>query len=303
MTSAAVPLKFVVGSRKLLEVRRQLCTVSFDLARLIEGRMPPFPDDGAAEGYRVLSAPQAAVPSIRERHPGYLLGGFQAYRRFYIDMAGSYAEYLARFSGKTRSTLGRKRRKLAELAGGTLVVREYRSPAEIEDFLAHALPLSQRTYQTRLLDAGLPEGPEARAAMLREARADAVRAYLLFVGGEAVSYLYLPVEDGTVTYAYLGYDPAFAAHSVGTVLQMEALERLFAEQRYARFDFTEGEGAHKALFGTDCIEACSFLLLKPTLANRALIGSLDLFDAAVAKAKRLALRSGATGTLRRLLRR
>lgn len=103
-------------------------------------------------------------------------------------------------------------------------------------------------------------------------------------------------------YAHLGYDPEFARLSPGTVLQLQALERLFAEERFAYFDFTEGEGAHKAMFGTDHADCASFLLLDPTLANRALLGARDAFDGAVSGAKAVAQRTGALGKVRAALR-
>jgi CelD/BcsL family acetyltransferase involved in cellulose biosynthesis len=303
MNSATVPIKFVVGSRKIFEVRRPLQTVAFGLADLVAGTLPPFPDENAdCDGYRVFSAPATSLPAILAAHPTHLLGGLQSYRRFYIDMAGGYEQYMARFSSKTRSTLNRKRRKLAEVAGGTLDIREYRTAAELDHFLADAIPLSHKTYQTRLLDAGLPEGGRAVEDMRAMAREGLLRAYLLYLDGKAVSYLYLPVADGVATYAFLGYDPDYAALSPGTVLQMEALSRLFAEKSHSYFDFTEGEGAHKQLFGTDSIEACSFFLLRRRASNRLLLGSLAAFDQSVAKAKRLAERNDALSGIRRMLR-
>jgi CelD/BcsL family acetyltransferase involved in cellulose biosynthesis len=303
MTKIAVPIKFVVGSRKIFEVRRPLQTVAFGLGDLVAGTPPPFPAEHAdCDGYRVLSAPATSLPAILDAHPRHLLGGLQTYRRFYIDMAGGYDRYMARFSSKTRSTLNRKRRKLADIAGGKLDIREYHTARELDHFLADAIPLSHKTYQARLLDAGLPEGDAAVEDMRAMAQADRLRAYLLYLDGKAVSYLYLSIADRVVTYAFLGYDPEYAGLSPGTVLQMEALERLFAEGRHAYFDFTEGEGAHKQLFGTDSIEACSFFLLRGRASNRLLLGSLAAFDQSVATAKRLAERSGALSGIRRMLR-
>lgn len=303
MSYSVVPIKFVIGSRKLMTVPRQLVSVSFGLDHLVSGAMPEFPAaDDNADGYRVLSAPQSAVDDILARHPGHIIGGFQAYQRYYIDMAGDFAGYLARFSSKTRSTFNRKRRKLAELSGGTLDLREYNRPDQIAEFMEHAVPLSRRTYQTRLLDAGIPESAQAVAAMCELAQADSLRAYLLFLDGKAISYLYLPIENGIISYAFLGYDPDYAQLSTGTVLQLEAMERLFAESRYRYFDFTEGQGAHKAMFGTDSVAACSFFLLKPSATNRLLMGSLNAFDSSVAAAKGLAERSGALANMRKMLR-
>jgi CelD/BcsL family acetyltransferase involved in cellulose biosynthesis len=289
-----------VGSRRLLSVPRQLSTWAFSLEDVLAGSLPAVPPSGR-DGVRVLSAPTARLGEITARYPGFIAGGRQDYRRHYIDMDQSFDDYMAQFSGKTRSTLRRKARKLADEAGG-YTVTEHRSPAEIEAFLAAALPLSARTYQARLLDAGLPESPEARRAMLAAAEADRMRAFLLHAGGQPVAYLSLPLAGQTLVYAFLGYDPDWARLSVGTVLQMDALERLFAEQRYRWFDFTEGDGAHKEMFGTHAAACSSLVLLEPTLANRTLLGARAGFDAGVLGAKALAERSGALGRIRALLR-
>lgn len=303
MSTSVVPVKFVIGSRKLFAVPRSLDTVAFGLEQLVKGEAPALPDNTQTDGLRFLSMPMAAVADLRGRFPRHVIGGFQAYQRYYIEMEGrSYQDYLAGFSSKTRSTLNRKRRKLAEHAGGTLDIREFNRAEDVDAFMADAVPLSQRTYQTRLLDAGLPEDAGAIAGMKDLARQDRMRAYILYMGGKPVSYLYLPTQDGIVTYAYLGYDPDHAHLSVGTVLQMDVLERLFGEQRYRYFDFTEGDGAHKQMFGTASAAACTFFLLRPTVTNRLLIGSLNAFDGGVSLAKDLVARHGALAPLRRLLR-
>lgn len=298
MGTAAID--FTVGSRRLLRVPRSLATWSFSLEDVLAGALPPAPS-GGRDGVRVLSAPTERLAAITARYPGFIAGGRQDYRRHYIDMGQSFDAYMGQFSGKTRSTLRRKARKLEDEAGG-YTVTEHRTPDEIEAFLAAALPLSARTYQARLLDAGLPEDAAARRAMLEAAEADRMRAFLLHAGGQPVAYLSLPVSGQTLVYAHLGYDPDWARLSVGTVLQMDALERLFAEGRYRWFDFTEGDGAHKAMFGTHAAACSSLVLLEPTLANRTLLGARGAFDAGISGAKALAERSGALGRIRALLR-
>jgi hypothetical protein len=297
-------IKFVVGSRQIFAVSRKLETISFTLDHLL-GHKPVSISSSTnqnSDGYRVLSAPLTRYADFVNANDGFVSGGFQSYRRFYIDMAGTYPDYLARFSSKTRSTLNRKRRKLMEFSDGALDIREYRTPEEMDHFLSLATPLSRLTYQARLLEAGLPETPLAREQMLAMAKADRVRAYMLFINNQAVSYLYLPIEDGIILYAYLGYDPKIANFSPGTVLQLDALERLFAEGQYSYFDFTEGEGAHKEMFGTNSVEACSFFLLKATISNRALVTGLKTFDSCVSIFKRLAEKIGLQSNIRKMLR-
>lgn len=294
-------IDFTLGARRLASVPRELATWAFTLEDVLAGRLPPAPPL-ARDGVRVLSAPTALIPQVAACYPGAIAGGRQDYQRRYIDMALGFEGYMARFSGKTRSTFKRKARKLAEAAAGGFHVTAHRTPAEIERFLAAAVPLSAKTYQARLLNAGLPDDPASRRAMLEAAEADRMRAFLLHAGGTAIAYLALPVRGKTLIYAHLGYDPDWARLSPGTVLQIEALALLFAEQRFAWFDFTEGEGDHKALFGTHAAACSSLVLLRPTLANRTLLGARAAFDAGTAGAKALAERSGALGRIRAVLR-
>jgi len=293
-------IDFTLGARRLVSVPRELATWAFSLEDVLATALPEAPPP-ARDGVRVLSAPTALLPDLAARYPGCIAGGRQDYQRHYIDMGLGFEAYMARFSGKTRSTLKRKARKLADEADGYHLTA-HRTPAEIEAFLAAALPLSAKTYQARLLGAGLPDDPASRRAMLAAAEDDRMRAFLLHAGSAPIAYLALPVNGRTLVYAHLGYDPEWARLSPGTVLQMEALEQLFAERRFAWFDFTEGEGAHKALFGTHSVACSSLVLLRPTLANRTLLGAREAFDAGVAGAKALAERSGALGRVRALLR-
>ena len=296
------PINFTVGSRRLFSVKRELATASFTLESALARRLPDLPQHPDGDGLRVLSAPVDLANSICAAYPGYLRGAEQRYRRHYIPMDAGFDAYLAQFSGKTRATLRRKRRKLEAAGNGALDLRSYRTPDEIDTFFAHALPLSRKTYQARLLDAGLPESKAERAAARKLADDDAVRAFLLFLDGLPAAYLYLPVTGDTLVYAFLGYDPKHAALSPGTVLQMAALELLFAEGRFAYFDFTEGEGAHKAMFGTQSVDCVTFLLMKPTIANRALIGAQAVFDNVVAVGKSVSRKAGVEARLNRLFR-
>lgn len=284
MSAVLYPLKFQVGVRTLFVARRRLIRIPFSLADTMHGEMPVLPPLGDAQGYIITSLPEALLDGLKGRGP--LLHVRQRYTRYYADFARGFDAYMAGFSGKTRAALKRKLKRFAELSGGSLDIRRYRTVEEIAAFAEIAVPLSRKSYQHRLLDAGLPEDDTARREMAALAAADRVRAFILFRMERPVAYLYLPAADDVLIYAHLGYDPAEAEHSPGTILQLEATRLLAEEGRYTRLDFTEGEGQHKRQLSTGGVACADVLLLRPTVANRLLITGLRSFDAAVALAKR-----------------
>lgn len=79
------------------------------------------------------------------------------YHRYFIDLAGSKEEYLDKFSAKSRSTLKRKIKKFSDHCGNQIDWREYKTLAEMEIFYPLARQVSIKTYQERMLAAGLPE--------------------------------------------------------------------------------------------------------------------------------------------------
>lgn len=303
MTPVATDIRFLLGDRCILRARRMLVPLAYGLDAILADRpLTPAPLPGDADGYRVQSAPESQLARLDQQFPGFLKSPPQVYARHYIEMALGHDGYMAQFSSKTRATLKRKMRKLADADGGTLDIRSYHVPDRLDAFFAAALPLSNQTYQARLLDAGLPGHAAFRAEAEALARADNLRAWILFIAGKPIAYLYLPVVDNVLIYAYLGYDQAQAPLSPGTVLQMHALEELFAEARFRYFDFTEGDGAHKALFGTHQVQCATVFLLKPSLANRAVLTGHRAFNAGVEGTGAWLDRIGAKARIRKLLR-
>ncbi|MCP3734209.1 GNAT family N-acetyltransferase [Sphingomonas sp. RP10(2022)] len=277
----AVALKFQVGARTLASVKRRLVRIALSLDDALAGTAPS-PPPMTGDGYLVTSLPEALVGQVEVG--GCVAVVRQRYTRFYTDLTVGHDAWLAGLSGSARSTLKRKTKK-AEAAG--MAVRAYRTAAEFDAFYPLARGVSARTYQERLLDAGLPEDAASVAHLRAQAAADGLRAWLLTIAGEPAAYLCCTVQGTALRYDHVGHDPALNDLSPGTVLQAAALRDLFAD-RFARFDFTEGEGQHKRLFASGGVACVDLLLLRPTLANRATLAALTAFDGAMARAKRLA---------------
>ncbi len=282
----ALPLR--IGARTIGTVRRRLVrhALSLDeaLAEAAPSLAPLGPDD---HGYLVTALPESRLAQVAAAHPALKPFVRQHYRRSYARLDQDFETYFGGFSAKSRATCRRKLKRLAERSGGAIDVRAYAEPEEMRDFHALAREVSRKTYQERLLGAGLPESPEAVAAMLELAAAGRVRGWLLFLEGAPIAYLYAPAEGLTLSYAYLGYDPEFAALSPGTVLQLEAMRLLMAEQRFRLFDFTEGDGQHKRLFASGGVDCVDLLLVRRRPMNLLAGYTLAGFDGAVALAKRL----------------
>ena len=265
-------LKLYLGEfnlgRFVLPVQRRVFTLEEIRSATTQPSTPELPPSSA--GFLLSSFPQPCQERSVAQEDGWLNYCLKSYLRSYIDMAGDFASYQAKFSSKTRSGIKRKVKKFVQQAGG-LDLRCYRSPSEMHTFFELARPVSAASYQERLLDCGLPNDTDFISHAVSAAKQDNIRAFLLFADGAAVSYLYCPVNDGVLEYAYLGYVPKYSRLSPGTVLQWLAMEQLFAEQRFTAFDFTEGDSEHKRFFSTHQIPCSMQLVLRSTWRHRVLL--------------------------------
>ncbi|GAA0670526.1 CelD/BcsL family acetyltransferase involved in cellulose biosynthesis [Sphingomonas insulae] len=291
----AVALKFQVGARTLVSVDRHLARVALSLDDVLAGQAPALPAAGR-DGYLVTSLPSGLAGAVRGA--GLMAIVRQRYTRFYTDLTIGHDAWLASLSGSARSTLKRKTRKAAT-AG--VEVRTYRTSDELAAFYPLARAVSAKTYQERLLDAGLPEDAASVAHLHDLASMDGLRAWLLLLDGQPAAYLCCTAQGSALRYDHVGHDPAWNDWSPGTVLQAAAMKTLFGD-RFARFDFTEGEGQHKRLFATGGVDCVDLLLLRRTFANRATMTALGAFDGAMAAAKRATRHPMLAGLAKRVRR-
>jgi hypothetical protein len=284
--TAAVPwpVKFQVGARTLFTIPRRLVRVPLELRDVLAGTVPVLPPlPAGADGWSVTSLPEAQAAALPTAGIAFVR---QRYTRYHTDLTTGFDAWFAGLSGNARSNLKRRTKKLAEANGGTIDLRSYRTPDELTTFHALARQVAARTYQEKLLGAGLPETSAFVATMRAKAAAGEAFGWLLFVADQPIAYLYCPMEGGDVRYDYVGHDPAWGDGSPGGVLHLHAFRDLFADPAARRFDFTEGEGQHKRQFssgGTPCVDV---LLLRATVTNRATVAAVQAFDGAVAAAKR-----------------
>lgn len=222
--------------------------------------------------------------------------------QYYVDLRGSFDDYLASLSSKTRSTLKRKITKFASLHGGKIDWRVYKRIDQISDYHSLARQVATKTYQERLFRGALPASERFRTELLELAATDRVRGYLLFSNGSPVAYLHLPIRDGVVEYAYLGYDPAHAAVSPGSVLLFLAIQDLMSEKRFRYFDFSYGAGQTKEVFSTAKYLRADVLYLTPSVKHYLAIHSHFALDSVSAMLGRTLERFHLRAAIKRALR-
>jgi CelD/BcsL family acetyltransferase involved in cellulose biosynthesis len=147
-------------------------------------------------------------------------------------------------------------------------------------FYRLACSVSRKTYQHRLLDAGLPPTAAFEAELLIQARRDAMRGYLLFYRGEAIAYAYGTAGSDCLRFRYIGYDPAYSDLSPGIVLLGEALRSAIDERRFAIIDFGSGAARYKRDFATGSLCSATVFLFRPKLRSLALVLAHHLCTAA-----------------------
>lgn len=272
-----------------------------ELTRLSEATFGKLPQRKNIDGYYFPSAiiPETGLPAPPH---GYFLVERQKYPRYFLDLKTTLEDFLDAKSTKTRSTLRRKLKKFETEAGGDIDWRVYRTPAEMAAFHDIAIGLARQTYQARLYDAALPESETFYREMMSFAEQKRVAGFLLFLDGKPVAYVYAPVFGRTIVYGYLGYDADYAKLSPGTVLQLLALNWCFEQVDFDLFDFTEGEGSHKAFFSSH-YEPCVDLLLLRKTSSLVLLVMLYRLSRAASRLFTAALdRIGLKARLRQLLR-
>jgi len=278
-----VVLKYMLSDltlfTRIFRLKVRISEIINPAAPLIRQWLPTFNLENNEEGYLLRSLPLEHNEQKYKNKNGYVYYIPSQFQRYYIDLQKTFDEYTQGFSSKTRSTIKRKIRKFNTHCKDGLDWKVYRNKIEVQDFYKLARQVSSRSYQEKLLDAGLPDSEEFRQEMDKKAEEGCVRAYLLFNNNEPVAYLYCPIQDNVLLYQYLGYDPKYSQWSVGTILHWFVFESLFNEAKFRYFDFTEGQSEHKRLYSTNSLLCGNIYIFRNSLTNCFLVRTHQLLEA------------------------
>jgi CelD/BcsL family acetyltransferase involved in cellulose biosynthesis len=208
------------------------------------------------------------------------------YKRFYLDLSGTFEGYIKQRSPNRRNQLRRTLRAFAAASGGQIEWREFRQPAEMAEYHRLAREVSAKTYQEKLVDAGLPDGAAFLDGISEMAKSDAIRGYILFLHGKPVAYNHCPVEGDAIIYERTGYDPEYQHMRPGLTLLFLVIERLLSDGDFSRFDFGRGEYPYKETFSTGSVLCADIYHFRRTPANFALVlchTAIDATSSAIAR--------------------
>ena len=148
-----------------------------------------------------------------------------------LRLEGSFEQYMAKFSPKHRKNLNREVKRIREGIPGPSRFDRFERPEQVGPFLEQAVEVSRKTYQWTLHQRGLSATETLRKRLLFAAHHGWMRCYLLSCGERPCAFLVGFQYGGRFLLHEIGFDPALARHSVGTVLQMLTVEDLFAYDR------------------------------------------------------------------------
>ncbi len=228
--------------------------------------LPPSHVPPDAVGYQLRRTFVARFPRGVSRQGSWLCYSPRQEYLYFVRLQGSFDGYLQHRSAKSRQNLKRSVKRFLEKNPDALTIHTH--PQSMPEFHREAVRISGQTYQTLLLQSGLPDSPEFLQAMCDKAERGEARGYLLRTPEKPVAFAWCTAKDGAISYQVIGYLPEYAELSPGTVLLYLILQDLFSLQEHHTLDFGPGSAFYKEVFATDKIEFADSYLLHPTLKNR-----------------------------------
>jgi len=146
------------------------------------------------------------------------------YEHYKIKWEGKVDTYLQSLSSKNRYNMKRPAQKLASDKSLRIILKRFQRPTDVDTFLDDGIKVSEKTYQSRKLGAGLSRGGNREKILRYAAERGSFLGHVLYINDEPVAFQFALVHARTFYGIEMGYDPAWAQHHVGNVLFFRMLE-------------------------------------------------------------------------------
>lgn len=141
----------------------------------------------------------------------------------YLQLDGSYQDYLRRLPRKQRHEAGRHARMLAKDFPGGADIRCYREEDQVGR-LADDIEKVHRTSYQGAMAVGFRDNPGTRARFRALAKRNGLRACVMYLSGEPVAFFVAFKFKETLFGQYLGFDPKFHRYSPGLQVLLHSIE-------------------------------------------------------------------------------
>jgi hypothetical protein len=206
----------------------------------------------------------------------------------WLELKGSFKQYLSTMDRKTRYKLRKFVRDLQEQGKGPLECVRVVSEDQIQEFLCSAVQISEKSWQHRELGPRVANTAHQAEEFKDLAGRGLLRCYLLKSGNQAIAFVIGYQFEGVFHYVEIAYDEAWAEFSPGTVLLYMLIEDLFQHDSPRILEFgSGGDLLYKRRFSTNECEDATLLLFRRTVGNQVLRACFLTFSSAVRLVKRL----------------
>jgi hypothetical protein len=276
-------LTFEVGGRNLVSLPLRAVTLCTPFSELTDDTKATEPSWESipphVQAAVVPAQPLAADPGRVRFLPRSIRYSASYSDHYFVDLSGTFNQYLNKLSQNSRHNLRRRVRRFVEFSGGQIKWGRYRSIEEVGEFYRLAAAVSDRSWAQAAGGPGF-SGTLGKERMREVAGEGRARGYVLFDAERPVSFAYCEIRDDDVAYVKIGYDQGYSQWSPGTVLYYLLLESLFAEGRFRCFDFQEGELWYKRALATGSKRCARIIYFRRALRSFALVTAHCLLGAA-----------------------
>jgi hypothetical protein len=258
-------LRFCIGGRELGSVKLNALELTTPFTRLstnLEESAPSaetLPD--GVDAFVIPAQPiEAELPRRLTFLPGLIRYVGPTTERYSINLRGTFAGYMKKFSAKSRYNLTRSVNKFSELSSGQPCFREFASVHQMAEFYRLADEITRHSWGAQLGRSSFADRLPI-AELMSLAHKEIARGFVLFHGDRPIAYVFCRALGDHPLYQFVAYDLSYAKWSPGSVLLYLMLERLFAERRFQCLDLGEGTLRYKSFFATDstrCVRVIYF---------------------------------------------
>ncbi len=167
-----------------------------------------------------------------------------------LDLPGSFEDFLATKSGRSRGRIRRYGKRLRDTYGDDFAIKVFMTPDEIDLMFRDAEAVSTKTYQHGL-GVGFKDDPLQRNLVGLSLERGWFRGYVLYLEGAPRAFWFGTVYNGTFHTGPTGFDPEYGDYHPGTFLLVRMIQDMCDDNAVDVIDYGFGDAEYKQTFGSE----------------------------------------------------